>query len=271
MGGHKTYAGATVLKSCPQIEQKSMATKTVDHESSSVHCDQCYNKVERGKMSVHLAEECAKVDRLREQSSDHTPRGLSLEQPQRECERKLQQMLERQQTMEERLKQIQQENQSNDNRLESVIRNQLARNRQDQYNLDYQRRLRIITVTNLIVLGFILGLMLGHAQKNAEQEIVLNQVVQELKQQIEHLESHSQIISINRSVQELKQYTENRVDRSVQQQFSYLKVKIEGISQKLKGQIEQQKVASQDIKERMKMFEKKDEELSANKEPTDLL
>ena len=240
-----------------------MATKTVDHESSSVHCDQCHNKVERGKMSVHLAEECAKVDRLREQSSDHTPRRLSLELPQRECERKLQQMLERQQTMEERLKQTQQESQSNDNHLESVIRNQLARNRQEQYNLDYQRRLRIITVTNLIVLGFILGLMLGHAQKNAEQEIVLNQVVQELKQQIEHLENHSQIISINRSVQELKQYTENRVDRSVQeleQQFSYLKIRIEGISQKLKGQIEQQKVASQDIKERMKMFEKKEKQ-----------
>ena len=144
-----------------------MATKTVDHESSSVHCDQCHNKVERGKMSVHLAEECAKVDRLREQSSDHTPRGLSLEQPQRECERKLQQMLERQQSVEERLQQIQQENQNNVNHLESVVRNKLVRNKQELYSLmrynlnGYQQRLWVIVIT---VLCFVLGLLVGHAQ-----------------------------------------------------------------------------------------------------------
>ena len=201
-----------------------MASKTVGHESSSVHCDQCHNKVERGKMSVHLAEECAKVDRLREQSSDHTPRGLSLEQPQRECERKLQQMLERQQSIEERLQQLQQENQNNVNHLESVIRNKLVRNKQElyslmRYNFGYQQRLWVIVIT---VLCFVLGLLVGHAQRNSEQGVVSSVLVQELKQQI-----NNSFKEVNRTLEQHKVALQNvkaRIETVEQKDKEYQKV-----------------------------------------------
>ena len=169
--------------------QVAMVTETVVKEDM-IPCEYCKKYIERGSMDTHHKEECEKVDRPRVQTSDHTPRELSVEDKlkllYKEFRMKLQEQqkimerrLEKQQEeMERRFQKKQKEQRNTEQALNQRV--DAIKSQHENNNKDLRTTQFWITVITIAVGVIILGLVLGLAQKHHELEQKLIQKIIQL-------------------------------------------------------------------------------------------
>ena len=178
-----------------------MAAQTGENDWAS--CDYCHQNVPRDCLERHLTVECDKVDILRVQTSEHTPKSLPVEDTQcEEMTKKLQNVLHEQRALKQRIQEqeqtiggLQDQYLENRNEVRNTIRKQPGKIKQEQigllqqYDVVFKRqiqRLSVETTVLFIALSFAVGLILGCCtQVIDKQEAVLFAQIQKLEQRIE--------------------------------------------------------------------------------------